>query len=110
MKNAIISIKGAGRKANGSPWLLVNQKSNQLLWGAAVAFLILTSLTGLQDTDQCDDNTDDRHYNTRDTYDCFRYHILYLSLLFSICITSSNTYPGSSQNVLILAKGEPLTV
>ena len=33
---------------------------------------------------------------------------MYLSLLFSICTTSQDT--GSSQNVIILAKGEPLTV
>lgn len=34
--------------------------------------------------------------------------VIYPSALFSICIPSSGT--GSSQNVLILAKGEPLPV
>ena len=59
----------------------------------AVAFLMLSFLTGLHDTDHGHDDADHRNYNT---------------VKFPIRITSDNT--GSSQNVPILAKGEPLTV
>ena len=52
---------------------------------------MLSFLTGLHDTDHGHDDADHRNYNTD-----------------SIRITSDNT--GSSQNVPILAKDEPLTV
>jgi len=60
---------------------LLLQKSNLTFGGVAVAFLMFVFVSGLYDTDNCHDDVDNRHDNT-----------------------------GSSQNVLILAKGEPLTV
>ena len=74
----------------------------------AVAFLMFFISSGLPDTDYRDDDTNGRHYNT-DKFQNHSEHQWYLpSALFSICIPSFDT--GSSQNVLILAKGEPLPV
>ena len=87
--------------------LSANQKSNLTLVGA-VAFLMFFIFPGLPDTDYRDDGTDDRHYNTDKFQNHFE-HQSYLPFpLFSISIPSFDT--GSSQNVLILAKGEPLPV
>ena len=85
-------------------WL---SKSNLTLVGA-VAFLMSFISSVLPDTDYRDDDADDRHCNT-DKFQNYSEHQSYLpSALFSICIPSFDT--GSSQNVLILAKGEPLPV
>lgn len=54
-----------------------------------------------------DDDADYRHDNTNNPYCRFYHQILYLSEIFQM-YHPQNT--GSSQNVLILAKGEPLTV
>jgi len=59
----------------------------------------------LQDTDHGNNDADDCYYNTCDSDSKLYCQIYYV---FSICTTSANT--GSSQNVLILAKGEPLPV
>ena len=63
----------------------------------------------LQDTDHGNNDADDCYYNTCDSDSKLYCQIYYVPfIVFSICTTSANT--GSSQNVLILAKGEPLTV
>ena len=63
----------------------------------------------LQDTDDRNNDADDCYYNTCDSDSKFYCQIYYVPfIVFSICTTSVNT--GSSQNVLILAKGEPLPV
>lgn len=72
----------------------------------AVAFLMLSFLTGLHDTDHGHDDADHRNYNTDSANHCFYHYVPFVK--FPIRITSDNT--GSSQNVPILAKGEPLTV
>ena len=63
----------------------------------------------LQDTDHGNNDADDCYYNTCDSDSKLYCQIYYVPfIVFSICTTSVNT--GSSQNVLILAKGEPLPV
>ena len=63
----------------------------------------------LQDTDHGNNDADDCYYNTCDSDSKLYCQIYYVPfIVFSICTTSANT--GSSQNVLILAKGEPLPV
>ena len=77
----------------------------------AVAFLMSGSSVSLvlQDTDHGNNDADDCYYNTCDSDSKLYCQIYYVPfIVFSICTTSANT--GSSQNVLILAKGEPLTV
>ena len=77
----------------------------------AVAFLMSGIPVGLvlQDTDHGDNDADDCYYNTHDPDSKLYCQIYYVPfIVFSICTTSVNT--GSSQNVLILAKGEPLPV
>ena len=77
----------------------------------AVAFLMSGSSVGLvlQDTDHGNNDADDCYYNTCDSDSKLYCQIYYVPfVVFSICTTSANT--GSSQNVLILAKGEPLPV
>ena len=64
-------------------------------------------LTGLVDIDERNNDTDNCYNNTHNAYNCFYHHILYLSLYFPYVYLLGN---GSSQNVLILVKGEPLTV
>ena len=81
--------------ANGSPWLFVTyQKSNSSLV-AAVAFLMFMHPAELYDTDGCDNNNYNCHYNTHNPNDRFYHHIIYLSEIFH-SITSQDT--GSSQN------------
>ena len=46
-------------------------KKQPLLWRAAVAFLMFMFLISLSGVGQCDDDTDERHYNADKTYDCF---------------------------------------
>lgn len=67
---------------------------------------MLSFLTGLHDTDHGHDDADHRNYNTDSANHCFYHYVPFVK--FPIRITSDNT--GSSQNVPILAKGEPLTV
>lgn len=77
----------------------------------AVAFLMSGSSVGLimQDIDHGNNDADDCYYNTHDPDSKLYCQIYYVPfIVFSICTTSVNT--GSSQNVLILAKGEPLPV
>ena len=77
----------------------------------AVAFLMSGSSVSLvlQDTDHGNNDADDCYYNTCDSDSKLYCQIYYVPfIVFSICTTSANT--GSSQNVLILAKGEPLPV
>lgn len=77
----------------------------------AVAFLISRFPVGsvLQDTDDRNNDADNCYYNTHDPDSKLYCQIYYVPfIVFSICTTSVNT--GSSQNVLILAKGEPLPV
>ncbi len=74
---------------------------------AAVTFLMSLFSAGLSNADYSDNNADDCHYNTDNSKDYFEHHILYLSHIFHY-VPPPDT--GSSQNVLILAKGEPLTV
>ena len=77
----------------------------------AVAFLMSGSSVSLvlQDTDHGNNDADDCYYNTHDPDSKLYCQIYYVPfIVFSICTTSVNT--GSSQNVLILAKGEPLPV
>ena len=63
----------------------------------------------LQDTDDRNNDADNCYYNTHDPDSKLYCQIYYVPfVVFSICTTSVNT--GSSQNVLILAKGEPLPV
>ena len=63
----------------------------------------------LQDTDDRNNDADNCYYNTHDPDSKLYCQIYYVPfIVFSICTTSVNT--GSSQNVLILAKGEPLPV
>ena len=99
--------KGVTVKQRSASVICVYQKSNLTL-ACAVAFLMSFTTSGLPDTDYRNDDTDDRHYNT----DKFQNHIEHQwclpFTLFSTCIPSLDT--GSSQNVLILAKGEPLPV
>ena len=83
------------------------QKSNLTLVGA-VAFLMSFIFFGLPDTNPCDNDTDDCHCNTDKFQNHFEHQKRLPFTLFSICIPSFDT--GSSQNVLILAKGEPLPV
>ena len=93
--------------SNGSPKLMVTyQKSNSIL-GRAVAFLMFMFPCSLYDTDKRYDDTDDRNNNTDNVYHCSQ-HLMYLSIDFPSVSPPNNT--GSSQNVMILAKGEPLTV
>ena len=49
--------------SNGSPQFMVLKKQPTTLVGA-VAFLMLSFLTGLYDTDHGHDDTYDRNYNT----------------------------------------------
>ena len=77
----------------------------------AVAFLMSGFPVGsvLQDTDDRNNDADNCYYNTHDPDSKLYCQIYYVPfVVFSICTTSANT--GSSQNVLILAKGEPLPV
>ena len=77
----------------------------------AVAFLMSRFPVGsvLQDTDDRNNDADNCYYNTHDPDSKLYCQIYYVPfIVFSICTTSVNT--GSSQNVLILAKGEPLPV
>lgn len=63
----------------------------------------------LRDTDHGNNDADDCYYNTCDSDSKLYCQIYYVPfIVFSICTTSVNT--GSSQNVLILAKSEPLPV
>ena len=55
--------KGVIVKQRSASVICVYQKSNLTLAGA-VAFLMPFITLGLPDTDYCDDDTDDRHYNT----------------------------------------------
>ncbi len=89
---------------------LVNNysKKQPLTLVGAVAFLMSFICSGLPDTDECDDDTDNRHYDTDKLQNRIKHQRSLPFTLFSICIPSFDT--GSSQNVLILAKGEPLPV
>ena len=66
--------------SNGSPQFIVLEKQLVPLV-EAVAFLMLSFLTGLHDTDYGYDNTDNRNYNTGNPNHRF-YHLMYLSLNF----------------------------
>lgn len=59
--------------SNGSPQFMVLKKQPTTLVGA-VAFLMLSFLTGLYDTDHGHDDADDRNYNTDSANHCF-YHL-----------------------------------
>lgn len=59
--------------SNGSPQFMVLKKQ-PTPWDGAVAFLMLSFLTGLHDTDHGHDNTDHRNYNTDSANHCF-YHL-----------------------------------
>lgn len=63
------------------------QKSNLFLWQGAVAFLMFMFLCCLHNIDHCNDDTDNRHYNTTYTDYCFQHHFVPFTL-FSIGITS----------------------
>ena len=65
--------------------------------------------SGLSDTDHCDDDADNCHYNTDKLQNNSEHQIvLTFRFIFHMYVSSSDN--GSSQNVLILAKGEPLPV
>ncbi len=97
-----------GRYREATVRLSYSNSKKQLTLVGAVAFLMSFISSGLPDTDYCDDDADDRHYNTDKFQNHFEHQWRLPSALFSICIPSFDT--GSSQNVLILAKGEPLPV
>ena len=59
--------------SNGSPQFMVLKKQPTTLVGA-VAFLMLSFLTGLHDTDHGHDDADNRDYNTDSANHCF-YHL-----------------------------------
>lgn len=59
--------------SNGSPQFMVLKKQPTTLVGA-VAFLMLSFLTGLHDTDHGHDDADHRNYNTDSANHCF-YHL-----------------------------------
>jgi len=76
------------RKANGPPWLSVTyQKSNLLLWRAAVAFLMSMFLFRLCDTDTGHYDTDNGNHNTDNSNNCIKHLFCTFHVIFQ-CITS----------------------
>ena len=67
--------KGVDRKASGSPWFIGYKKATLTL-GWAVAFLMFMYLSVISDTDDRDNDTNHRHYNTDDTDYRFQHQIL----------------------------------
>jgi len=88
------NFKGVTLSKRFTSVFVTYQKSNSSLV-AAVAFLMFMHPAELYDTDGCDNNTYNCHYNTHNPNDRFYHHILYLSEIFH-CITFQDT--GSSQN------------
>ena len=81
-KNVKITIeKGATVQQRFASLIVTNQKSNLLLWRAAVAFLMFMFTCGLYDTDYSNNDTNNRHHNTNNT-DYYSKHLLFLSLYF----------------------------
>ena len=67
---------------------------------------MLMYLSALYDTDSCDDTAENPNYNAYNSDYCF-HHLFPFAFIFHLHPLLRH---GSSQNVLVLAKGEPRTV